>query len=400
MKRAKGSRTRRAVPAPVTPPSAFAPWRPALIVFAAVIVYCNSLSGPFVFDDRGTIIDNTTIESLSSGAVFSAPHETPAAGRPVVNISFAVNYAFGGRKVAGYHAVNIAIHLLCGLLVFAIARRAQPSLNAALAVGLIWAVHPLNTEAVDYITQRTESLMALFYLVTMYGAIRASEGGRSQRMWEAAAIVACALGMASKESMVTAPLAVMLYDRAFLFGSIREAIHRRGRLYAGLAMTWLVLGALLWTHPRNLSAGLSAHDADPWTYLLNQAVMITKYLRLVVWPRDLVLYYGWPLPLALRDVLPQALLVVTLLGAAVVRVMAVPADRVPVRVVLPPSRANVQRGADCHRGGCRAADVSGIDPADRAGCHFVSVGYRIAAITHRCGDSGGPVVWGGNAGSQ
>ena len=283
---------------------------------AAILVYSNSLSGPFVFDDRGTIVDNTTIEDLSRRAVLVAPHETPTAGRPVVNVSFAVNYAFGGRNVTGYHVVNIAIHLLCGLLVFGIARRTQPSTNAALAIALIWTVHPLNSEAVDYITQRTESLMGLFYLLTMYCAIRAFEEPRRRHGWELSSIVACALGMASKESMVTAPLVVVLYDRAFLWSSLREAVRERRRLYAGLALTWVVLGGLMWTAPRNLSAGLSAHDADVWTYLLNQTVMITRYLWLAIWPRDLVLYYGWPMPLTLRDVLPQACVVVTLIGVA------------------------------------------------------------------------------------
>ena len=288
-----------------------------MIALAAILVYSNSLSGPFVFDDRGTIIDNTTIEDLSSRQVLSAPHETPTAGRPVVNITFALNYAFGGRDVTGYHVVNIALHLLCGLLVFGVVRRTQPSANAALAVALIWTVHPLNSEAVDYVTQRTESLMALFYLLTMYCAIRGFEARRPRRGWEVASVVACAIGMASKESMVTAPLAVLLYDRAFLFGSLRDAWRERGRLYAGLALTWIVLGALMWTAPRNLSAGMSAHDADAWTYLLNQTVMITRYLGLAIWPRDLVLYYGWPMPLTLRDVLPQAFLLGSLIGVTV-----------------------------------------------------------------------------------
>ncbi len=250
------------------------------------------------------------------------------AGRPVANLSFAVNYAFGARDVTGYHVANVAIHLLCALALFGIVRRTQPFVfdvrsptsdvrgSVALAIALIWAVHPLNTEAVDYVTQRTESLMALFYLSTLYCAIRGHQAGKTGGQWQAAAVAACALGMATKESMVTAPVAVFLYDRAFLFGSIREALRARGRLYAALAGTWLVLAALLWNSPRGLSAGFSAHDADVWTYLLNQSVMITRYLRLAIWPRDLVLYYGWPLPLSLDRVLPQVAFVVSLVGLA------------------------------------------------------------------------------------
>ena len=281
-----------------------------VIIAVTVLGYANGLSAPFVFDDRGTIVDNRTIEDLGSRDVFSAPHETPAAGRPVVNVSFALNYAIAGRDVEGYRVANLAIHVLCALTLFGLTRRTQPSANAAFAIALLWAVHPLASEAVNYVTQRTESLMALFYLLTLYCALRAHrEGAR----WEAAAVVACALGMASKESMVTAPLAVIFFDRAFLFEGFRDAFRSRGRLYGGLAATWVVLALLVWGSPRNLSAGFTAHDAAPWTYLLNQAVMIARYLWLAIWPRDLVLYYGWPLPLTLTDVLLPGALIVALI---------------------------------------------------------------------------------------
>jgi Flp pilus assembly protein TadD len=323
-------------------------WPHALVAATVLAVYANSLTGPFIFDDRATIIDNRTIEDLASTNVFSPPHETSVAGRPVANLSFALNYAFGEREVAGYHAVNIAIHVLCALVLFGIVRRtfagskdpayitaaskdpaystaaskdpayrtarSRDAVYVALAVALVWAVHPLNTEAVDYLTQRTESLMALFYLSTLYCAIRAVPGSSNRRLWTGASIAACALGMATKESMVTAPLVVALYDRVFLFPSIREAWRRRAWLYAGLAATWALLAALVWSGPRNLSAGFTTYDASVLTYLWNQAAMIVRYLRLSIWPRDLVLYYGWPQPLSPRDVLPQLVVVTSLLA--------------------------------------------------------------------------------------
>lgn len=289
-------------------------WRVLVIVVAGAVAYAGGLSGPFVFDDRGSIVDNHTIEELGRAQVLRAPDETPTAGRPLVNVSLALNYALAGREVTGYHVANIAIHLLCGLAVFGIARRAQPDVNAAFAIALVWTVHPLNSEAVNYVTQRSESLMALFYLLTLYCALRAFEGAAGRARWEMGAVLACALGMASKESMVTAPLMVVLFDRIFLFPSLAAAMRARGRLYAGLAATWLVLAALVWSAPRNLSAGFAAHDADMWTYVLNQTVMLTRYLWLAIWPRDLVLYYGWPMPMTLGDVLPQALFVLALLA--------------------------------------------------------------------------------------
>ena len=294
-----------------------------LIAVAAFLAYATSLQGPFVFDDRGTIVDNRTIEDLWTPAVLSAPHETPTAGRPAVNVSFALTYAIGGREVVGYHVGNIALHVLCGLAVFGIVRRTQPSEPVALAVALIWAVHPLNTEVVNYITQRTESMMALCYLLTLYCAIRAASSPHPVR-WEAAAVAACFVGMASKESMVTAPLVIVLYDRVFRFDSLNQAFRSRGRLYLGLAATWLLLATLVASAPRNFSAGFSTHDADAWTYGVNQVVMIVRYLRLAFWPSDLVLYYGWPLPLTLGAVWPHALVVIALLALTVVALVRYP----------------------------------------------------------------------------
>src|SRR5439155_24183062 len=180
-------------------------------------------------------------------------------------------------------------------------------------VVLLWTVHPLNTEAVDYLTQRTESMMAMFFCLTLYAGIRAAASDRPGR-WESLSALSCALGMACKESMVTAPVIVVLYDRIFVFSSWKQAFGARRRLYAGLAGAWLVLAALNWSGPRSEVGGFST-GVSVWTYVLNQAVMITTYLRLVVWPRPLVVFYGWPLPLTLAAVWPHALAVVLLMVA-------------------------------------------------------------------------------------
>jgi protein O-mannosyl-transferase len=298
-------------------------WFAAALVLAGFLTYWNSLQNPAVFDDHGTITNNSSIESLSTlGQVFSPPQETPVAGRPLVNLSFAVNYALGGREVAGYHVGNIAVHVLVTLVLFGLLRRTldlpkvhdrlgEAPTGLAFAVALVWAVHPLNSEVMDYLSQRTESLMALFYLLTLYASVRAArQGGKAA--WQLVAIGASVLGMMSKESMVTVPVVVALYDRIFLFDSWRAALRARGRFWAGLAASWVVLGVLIASNPRTFSAGFTAHDADPWTYLLNQTVMIVRYLRLSVWPRNLVLFYGWPRPYGLTDVWPDALVVTAL----------------------------------------------------------------------------------------
>src|SRR5206468_3898596 len=110
----------------------------------------------------------------------------------------------------------------------------------------------------------------------------------------------------------TAPLMVFLYDRVFERDSVRTAGSIRWYFYVALAATWAIFAWLLVSGPRAAVVGL-ASGVSPWVYLLNQTVVIPRYLWLTVWPHSLVAFYGWPLSLTLRDVWPYAAL---LLGLA------------------------------------------------------------------------------------
>jgi tetratricopeptide (TPR) repeat protein len=302
--------------------------RAAVIVLAGAVVYLNSLNAPFVFDDTTAILNNQQIRQLWPLTVPLSPQrDTPVAGRPIVNLSFAINYAAGGLDVAGYRAVNIAIHLLAALTLFGVVRRTlqlpslapafgQHAMNLAWVAALIWTLHPLQTEIIDYVTQRTESLMGLFYLLTLYCSVHALETAPGR--WHVAAVVACATGMACKESMVTAPVMVALYDWIFVDRLTLQKV-RRWRLYAGLASSWLMVAALLVSGPRT-TVGFGT-DVSAWTYLLNQAPILLEYLRLTGWPVHLVLDYGVPKPLTLGDVVLPLIIVVAL--AIVVLVLVV-----------------------------------------------------------------------------
>lgn len=305
-----------------------------LIMAVGVCAYWNSRTIPFLWDDYPAILTNQSIRHLwPLTGPLSPPLETPMAGRPVANVSLAINYAIGGFDVTGYHMVNIAIHVACALVLFGVVRRTlagrrlssrflpTADSTAALTV-LVWMLHPLHTEAVDYVTQRTELMMAFFFLATSYCAIRARHAPGIPIRWESASVVACALGMASKATMVVAPLTVLLYDRVFEFSSMREAVKTRGRLYAGLAATWVLLGALLWLSPRSTVG--EAEGVDWQMYLLNQADIVVQYLRLSVWPETLILDYGLPRRLAFWDVMPQAMLLLTLLVLTIVTLIRWP----------------------------------------------------------------------------
>ena len=296
-----------------------------LIVAAGLAVYWNSLGNPFLFDDRPTIADNPFIRSLST--FWHTDKGSALTGRPIVGFTFALNYALGGLDVLGYRLVNLGLHLACGLLLFGVVRRSLnlPSMRArfgaasngiALAVGLIWIVHPLNTEVVDYLTQRTESMMAVSYLLTMYAAVRSLESIRPL-VWQAIAVLACAIGMLCKEPMITAPLMVVLFDMVFGFSSVIDAFKRRWPFYLGLAATWIFVAYSVSSASRELSGGYATTHVSAWSYLLNQSAVITHYLELVVWPQRLVAYYGWSLPATVSGVLPNLLFIGACLAAAV-----------------------------------------------------------------------------------
>jgi tetratricopeptide (TPR) repeat protein len=296
-------------------------WRLAVIAAVIAAAYSNSFQGPFVIDDQASVVQNPSIRDLTRlDRVFSPTPDSPVAGRPLVNLTFAIDYALYGLSVTGYHVTNLAWHLACAWLLFAVVRRtfAQPSMppgvardapDLALAVALVWGVHPLTTEVVDYLSQRTEAMMACFLLLTLYAAIRSTTS--TDRGWHALAIGACLAGTLCKETIAVAPLLVALYDRVFVYRSWKDAAAARGSLYLGLAASWLVLGGFVLSGPRAAVAG-AASGVPVWTYLVNQADVVAHYLRLTIWPSGLVVLYGWPEMLTLGDVLPQAVVVVAL----------------------------------------------------------------------------------------
>jgi len=171
---------------------------------------------------------------------------------------------------------------------------------------------------VTYIIQRAESLMALFYLLTLYCFIR-SVKSPNHVAWYIAAVAACALGMGSKEVMVSAPLIVLLYDRSFVAGSFREAWRRHWGLYLGLAATGLILArAVLEAFgPRAQSAGFKLPGLTSLQYAQSEFGVILHYLRLAFWPAGLCLDYAWPIARSAAEIAPGAIVVGILLAATI-----------------------------------------------------------------------------------
>ena len=291
-----------------------------LIVAAALAVYANSLSGVFIYDDPSSIADNASIRNLTAvGDVLSPPRDgQTVSGRPVLNLSLAINYALGGTSTWGYHATNLAIHIFNAILLLGILRRTflrprlrdrlgDAALGLAVAITLLWTLHPLQTESVTYIVQRAESLAGLFYLLTLYGLIRGAEAERGI-VWYVVAVVACWLGMGTKEIMVTVPVTALLYDVIFLGATWRETLRRRWGFYLALFASWTLLFAVVAATGLMVRAN-ELGATDPWSYMRSQPGVILHYLRLSVWPTSLCLDCEWPVATTMLAILPPMLLV-------------------------------------------------------------------------------------------
>jgi len=294
----------------------------------------------------------------------------------VVEFTFALNHQFGGG-LWGYHAFNLAVHLFAALTLFGIVRRTMtlpvlaPRYGArsgalAFCIALLWMLHPLQTESVTYIVQRMESLMGLFYLLTLYCFIRAASlpdldglnhqdtklarpprGGTSRaatnssvpgvwvswwsKRWYAAAVLACALGMGCKEVMITAPVLVLLYDRTFIAGSFRDALRRRWGFYLGLAVTLAIVAPRVAAAfaPHAISAGFGLPGIRPLDYAASEPGVIVHYLALAFWPSGLCLDYGWPVAKSASGILPGAIILAGLLAVTAWALLRRPACRGP-----------------------------------------------------------------------
>ncbi|QDU94267.1 tetratricopeptide repeat protein [Lignipirellula cremea] len=294
----------------------------ALLTAAIAAVYCQACNGPFLFDDLGSIVRPAQNGQLAE----RLPIPFYQGGtRAVGEFTFYANYYLSGLNPYPFHLTNVVIHWLTALVLYDLVRRTLllPKFEErfvgraawmAFCVALLWAVHPLQTQGVTYIVQRLESLMALCYLLTLYCLLRAHDS-TWRLAWWAGAGFAFAMGLGSKEVIVTVPLAAILYDRVFLTPT-----------WKGLARRWLWVapfgiagaGVLLWrvgVHAATVQEiGFQEGGLTWWEYLRSQPGVLLHYMRLLVLPVGQCVDYGWPVAQGASFVLP-GLAIVGLLAA-------------------------------------------------------------------------------------
>ena len=287
--------------------------------------YSNTLGVPILFDDYATIVENTSIRSLLALRDVLSPPINPGLGwRPFANVTFALSYAISGLEPWAHHVFSILIHIFAGMTLFGVINQTlkskilsnqfgKDSVFLAGCIALLWSLQPVQTQTVSYISQRTEALMGLLYLLTLYSFIRGTQS--EKKGWYALSVTSCVLGVMSKEVIITAPVVVLLYDSIFIAGTFKEALSKRWKFYCALASSWIPFLILL-KAIKHQAVGYGI-GVTWYTYALTECKAVTTYFRLCLWPHPLIFDRGAHFLHTVSEALPYGVVLLAMLGATI-----------------------------------------------------------------------------------
>lgn len=282
-----------------------------IIIVLCVIAYSNTFSVPFQLDDFNLIPNNPVVRDQYPFIKILSQ------ARGVGLFTFALNYRLHGAEVPGYHIVNLIIHLANALLLYGLIVLSfrTPALQRsslkhrageiAFFSALLFACHPVQTEAVTYIVQRFSSLATLFYLASLAGYITSRLAGLENRskwnsaIWYGLSLLSAVLAMKSKEISFTLPVVITLYEFLFFEGAVKKRVI----LLMPLLLTMVIIPMSLFAVNGPVAKVIS--EADEATrvhtdvtrmeYLLTECTVIVTYLRLLFLPYNQNLDYDYPL---------------------------------------------------------------------------------------------------------
>lgn len=282
---------------------------PLAFCAAALIVYAGAFHGDFHYDDSLTILENP---HLSDWHIFVGHLDHMV--RPVLYATLFVDRSLYGLNPVGYHLLNLLLHLGSGLLIYHIVTSAVRGDRSSVPfwTALLFLSHPIATETVTYISGRASGLMAFLYLLAFFLYLKASEqpeNGTLYRLYLSGAVASFLLSIGSKESAVTLPVILLLWDvliRRLNGPTFRATILCRQSPF------WIVLlvaAAWAWSHPRYTALAQFSFEIRPFRdHLLSQIHVVVSALLLCFTPwnqnfdHDLPVFHSltqWPLPLDL-----------------------------------------------------------------------------------------------------
>lgn len=304
-----------------------------ILVFLGIALYAQTFDDPFHFDDAVTIVGNKAVHYLPDWPLTVREILVFQPSRFVTNVTFALNYYFNRLDVFGYHLVNVVVHLAAAVLVWWLGElllllqmnmqtekelphsgkkksaakkkseiktvtSANPNAVIPFLAALLFLVHPVNTEAVAYISQRSESLAALFYVAAVCLYIKGRAGDGKSVLYFSVSALSGLLATFSKETALTLPLMIILIE-IFFFGRGRTAAqHIRHGWFLVLLFLVLIPSAFHFNYKKMLFVSYlsQSHLGDVLTlptYLLTQLNVFATFLRLMVVPVGLNLDHDY-----------------------------------------------------------------------------------------------------------
>jgi tetratricopeptide (TPR) repeat protein len=275
-------------------------WLLVLLAVPVIFIYADTLTSPFIFDDRNNIEENPhiRISQITLKGLATAAFDSPLQKRPVAYISFALNYYLHGYNVVGFRLLNIIIHVISGILLyfFIQATFRTPALQSddthakwiSFFAAAIWLVHPLQTQSVSYIVQRMNSLAAMFYILSflLYVHFRMNPQKRSKGWLLSGCILAGILALGSKQNAASLPFFIILYEWYFFRNLNLKWL--KGHI-PGLAGFLLLLAiiALIYLGADPLDKILAAYEIRNFTpiqRILTELRVVIFYISLFLWP--------------------------------------------------------------------------------------------------------------------
>src|SRR6266568_3361025 len=273
------------------------------LVIIVFLCYANSLGNEFVFDDYLLVLGNNRIRSINAALFWNSY-------RPIRDISYAIDYALWGERAFGFHLTNLVIHAANVLLVFALIRRFTESLVTATLAALIFAVHPIQTDAVTYISGRRDLLFTFFYLLAFHSYLT-----YYRRRWSPQAVVyfvlfflLWALSLLSKEMAASLPILIFVWHYCDAWEEEERSWWRQSAHTAGKAFKreqWLYISlwligiafTLYWVFIKGASQRVTAGKINYWggsfyTNFLTVMRVHAWYLKQLVYPTPIAQYLG------------------------------------------------------------------------------------------------------------
>ena len=275
-------------------------WLLVLLAVPVIFIYADTLTAPFIFDDKVHIEENPhiRISRLTFNGLASAAFDSRLHRRPLAYISFALNYYLHGYNVVGFHVLNVIIHVISGILLYFFIQAtfrtpAMQSRNTnarwiSFFAAAIWLFHPLQTQSISYIVQRMNSLAAMFYILSFlfYVHFRMNPQMRSKRWLLSGCILAGIMALGTKENAATLPFFIILYEWFFFENLSLKWLKDHIPGLVGLLLLLAII-ALIYLGPDPLDrilAGYKIRNFTPVQRMLTEFRVVIFYISLFLWP--------------------------------------------------------------------------------------------------------------------